>query len=59
MTGDIFKIEGTIEAIYQGQALVEVKTIEKNSSSKSETGSPSENSEETTNPGVYLNQAGI
>lgn len=59
MTGDIFKIEGTIEAIYQGQALVEVKTIEKNSSSKSETDSPSENSEETTNPGVYLNQAGI
>ena len=59
MTGDIFKIEGTIEAIYQGQALVEVKTIEKNSSGKSETDSPSENSEETTNPGVYLNQAGI
>ena len=59
MTGDIFKIEGTIEAIYQGQALVEVKTIEKNNSSKSETDSPSENSEETTNPGVYLNQAGI
>ena len=59
MTGDIFKIEGTIEAIYQGQALVEVKTIEKNSSGKSETDSLSENSEETTNPGVYLNQAGI